>query len=284
MNRVQRFLLIGLGGVAVLIAAGFGAVYTFSEAAIRRIYDVPARPLPVEHTAAALARGQRLAAIYGCTGCHGKDLTGRYATDDPEYPLLHASNLSLRLRDYSDAQIGRAVREGIDYRGRPLWEMPSQGFTAVSDRDMADVVAFLRTVPPKGDPQPAPKFGWHARWVIATGDYEDMPALVREARPKAPIDLGPQYAAARQMVRSACAECHGPDLTGAHEGGKAPDLRIAASYDLEGFRRLMRTGVAADGKERGLMSEVARSRFSNFTDDEIARIHAYLTARAERMP
>lgn len=284
MTRLQRGLLIGLVAVVAIIGLAFGAVYTFSEAAIRRVYDTPARPLAVEHSAAAVARGRRMAAILGCTGCHAEDLTGKYVSDDPDLPVIHAANLSLRLRDYTDAQIGRAVREGVDRDGRPLWEMPSFGFAAVSDRDMADVIAFLRTVPPTGQPQPRPKFSWHARWIIATEGYEDIPALVRQARAKPAVDLGPEFAAGRQRVRSACTECHGPDLTGAPEGGKAPDLMIAASYDLPGFTRLLRTGIGADGKEHGLMTRVARSRFVNFTDAEIAEIHAYLTARAERAP
>jgi hypothetical protein len=43
----------------------------------------------------------------------------------------------------------------------------------------------------------------------------------------------------------------------------------------------MRTGVAMDGKTKGLMSEVARENFTSFTDEDIAALHAYLTARAE---
>jgi hypothetical protein len=55
---------------------------------------------------------------------------------------------------------------------------------------------------------------------------------------------------------------------------------VILAYDLEKFTRLLRTGIAADGKERGLMTGVARGRLYHLSDQQIAGIHAYLTARA----
>ena len=48
--------------------------------------------------------------------------------------------------------------------------------------------------------------------------------------------------------------------------------------------RLLRTGVPAGERELGLMGELARGRYSHFTDAEIAAIHAYLKAVGERHP
>lgn len=42
----------------------------------------------------------------------------------------------------------------------------------------------------------------------------------------------------------------------------------------------MREGVPLDGRELGLMKRVAVGRFSHFTDEEIAALHAYARARA----
>jgi len=41
--------------------------------------------------------------------------------------------------------------------------------------------------------------------------------------------------------------------------------------------KLMRDGVPRDGRKLGLMAEVARSRFSHFTDEEVAGLYAYLS-------
>ena len=40
----------------------------------------------------------------------------------------------------------------------------------------------------------------------------------------------------------------------------------------------MRTGVPPSGKQLAVMSDVARSDFSHFKDDEIEAIHGYLVA------
>ena len=62
-------------------------------------------------------------------------------------------------------------------------------------------------------------------------------------------------------------------------GMVTPPLRaMARSYALEDFRHLLRSGEGSGGRDLGLMSEVARSDFSHFTDGEIDAIHAYLTA------
>jgi hypothetical protein len=63
----------------------------------------------------------------------------------------------------------------------------------------------------------------------------------------------------------------------------APDLTIAAAYDLDAFKRLMHTGVAAGDRDLGLMSQVARNRFARLAEDEVEQLHAYLRARAEAL-
>ena len=45
----------------------------------------------------------------------------------------------------------------------------------------------------------------------------------------------------------------------------------------------MRTGVPPGGRDLGLMKEVAQRDFANYTDEEVAQLHAYLRARAERV-
>ena len=68
----------------------------------------------------------------------------------------------------------------------------------------------------------------------------------------------------------------GPDV-------KAPDLRVAAGYDLAQFKALMRTGRPPDGRDLGLMTTVSKQDFSHLTDAEIDSLHAYLAARAKRL-
>jgi len=50
------------------------------------------------------------------------------------------------------------------------------------------------------------------------------------------------------------------------------------AYREEEFQSFLRTGVATGGRELPLMSDVARSRFSHFADDEVRALYAYLTS------
>ena len=71
-----------------------------------------------------------------------------------------------------------------------------------------------------------------------------------------------------------------PDLRG-YEGDTAPNLAIAKAYSFEAFTRLMREGITLTGHESatGLMTMVARSRFSAYTDDELVALKTYLDQR-----
>lgn len=120
-----------------------------------------------------------------------------------------------------------------------------------------------------------------ARVMLAAGIFKPAAAEVRETDTASGFfpAFGQTNSEGAYLARTACTECHGAKLEG---GGGSPDLRIAAGYNLDDFKRLMRTGKALGNRELKLMSSVARDRFTHFTDDEIRALHSYLVARAAR--
>lgn len=277
---IARIAGRAVAGLAVLAVAGAAAVFGYSEWLIRRPVDEPLVAVTAASGPEAVARGERLSALYGCSGCHGGDLHGDFVSEEPGVMTSHAANLTRVIWDYDDAELARAFRAGVRHDGSALWAMPSESWVAVTDAEAADLIAFLRTHQPSGEAQPAPRLGLRGRWLLVTGRLPLTPAWVAEARARPPLDAGPAFERGRHIASTVCSECHASDLT----GRDSPDLMIAASYDREGFRRLMRTGRPIDDRDLGLMGEVARGRFVHFTDDEIDALHAYLVARAERMP
>jgi mono/diheme cytochrome c family protein len=177
--------------------------------------------------------------------------------------------------------LARAIRDGVKEDGSSLMGMPSESWVAVTDGDMADLLAWLRTHPPKGQARPGPRLGPMGRFLLIRKEVQPAPAWVAEAKAKPAMEAGPEFAVGRRIAQTVCSECHNSDLKGHPD---TPDLLIGAAYDLPRFTRLMRTGIGMDDKEHGLMTEVAKGRFSHFTDQEIADLHAYLTARAEKTP
>ena len=271
--------LVGLVGLLLLAVAG---LYGVSEAMIRQKVEMPIVPVQAATVPGAVARGQHLAQLYGCNGCHEANLQGAKWAESFMDGRLYVANLTRAMPRYSDAQLARAIRTGVRADGSQLWAMPSESWVAVTDAEMSDLLAFLRTHPPAGPETPPMTFGPKTRLRIILGEVEPTPKWVAEARAKPALDVGPAFMRGRHLAQTVCAECHGSDLKGRE--GETPDLMIGAAYDMADFTRLMRTGVAADGKEKGLMTEVARGRFSHFTDQDIADLHAYLAARSERTP
>jgi cytochrome c553 len=275
-----RWIIRGLAALVVVCLFAAAGAFAASEAVIRW----PQAKAPVRLAAVrdqgSVARGQRIATVFGCHDCHGADLSGRLFFDQMPVARIAGPNLSLALRRQSDADVARAIRNGVAADGRPLWIMPSEAFARLSDQETSDLIAYLRTFPARGAPQPDKQLGPVGRLGALMGRFSPAPKLIAAETHTAPADLGPQHAQGRTLAR-ACMECHGRDLKGG-EVTHAPDLAIAGAYDLADFERLLRTGVAAGNRRLGLMSQTAPGRFNVLSHQEIAALHAYLKARADQ--
>ena len=233
-----------------------------------------------------ILHGERLAIVLGCTGCHGKDLTGN-DWSEPGFGQMWSSNLTRSVPDYTDAQLERAISGGVRHDGSDLWAMPSHLFTRLRPDEMAAIIAFLRSRQPTGVAHPLPVFEAGARAEIAADTFRPARIDVEREGRVMPPDLGPAHDRARHIIRATCAECHGLDLRGgeAHPGASSrPDLRIAAGYDAAQFKALLQTGTPIGGRDIGLMGQVARSRYKHLTDAEREAIRAYLHRLAETAP
>ena len=280
---MMKFIRWGLIALTGLIVLAFAVVYGGSEIIIRSKPETPMPTIVAASDPGAVARGAYIGRVSGCDGCHERNLQGgEWHSSGFWNSRLYTANLTRVVPRYTDSQLARAIRSGVRADGTKLWSMPSETWTTMTDAEVADVIAWLRTHPAAGPERPRESFGPLGRLKILLGLTKPIPDWVAVARTNPAFDAGSQYAYGRHLTVRVCSECHRSNLKG--EPGWTPDLLIAASYDLPGFTKFMRTGVAMDGKEKGLMSEVARENFSAFTDADIAAIHAYLTARAEAAP
>lgn len=278
MKSILRWFGWGLASVASLVLIAIAVVYGITEIMLRK--PMPKQPI---HIAAAtypgaVSRGARVAKLYGCADCHGADLKGSLFFDEMPVARIAAPNLSLEIARQTDEDLARAIRTGVAADGRQLWVMPSDAFAHMTDAETSDLLAYLRTVPPRGEAQPAKLVGPVGRLGALLGKFRSAPDEIRLKGRLTPVDLGPQFAQGREIAR-ACTECHGAELKGS-EITHSPDLTIVGAYDLSDFERLLRTGVAAGGRKLGLMSESAPGRFNVLSHEEIAALHAYLQARS----
>ena len=280
MGAWRAGLVWGLSIAGIAVVVGAATVYLSTQRLLDRRYAVVRATNPAAPGADAVSRGRHLADIAGCTDCHGADLRGRVFIDEGWWRgRYYASNLTLKAQSHSDEDLARIVHAGVRPDGRGVIAMPAFGYVRVTDEEMADIVAFIRSRPAGGEVQPPHLIGPLDRWDLWVGrKLKPAVSYVAAELGKAPPDRGLQHERGRHLVGIVCVECHGGDLTGNGWDTGAPDLAVARAYRRDQLTRLLRTGIGVDGKEHGLMSQVARERLHHLTDDEIAAIHDYLTA------
>jgi cytochrome c553 len=265
--------------IVVLAVAFAGLVWIGSELVLRKSYaDIPAVAPPVHGD---VESGKHWAAILGCTSCHELALQGSIMEDEGFWiGSLAAPNVTIQRKLYDDAGLARLIREGVKHDGRGVDTMPSKAFHHASDQIIADVIAFVRSVPDSGEAQPKITYGPIARWNFLTGEWKLGPEEMDHKAARIGQESGaPDAPSGRYIAVLACGECHGLEQKG-DPGGGIPNLAVAKAYSLEEFTNLMRNGEAKGGRKiRPMMAETARRRFSVFSEAEIAALKSFLDAR-----
>jgi cytochrome c553 len=278
MKRLLRWTGVALGSLAALAIIAYAIVYVVSERILGRTYEVPAVVVSIPSDPAAIARGQRLATIRGCFGCHGRQFQGAVMFDEPMIGRVVAPNLTAAVRKYSDAELVGIIRHGVRPGGRSVMVMPAQAYALLTDEDLGRIIAFLKSLPAVEGPGPSLSLGPLGRIGVTTGEFKTVAQVIAETVPP-PEATSEEAARGRYLARTICAECHGTSLRGdSNPDFTSPSLQLVAAYSLESFTQLMRSGVALGGRDLKTMSPTARQRLSLLTDADIAALYSYLHA------
>jgi mono/diheme cytochrome c family protein len=190
-------------------------------------------------------------------------------------------------REFTDADWIRAIRHGVRRNGQSVLFMPSQEYTGMSDDDLGALVAYLKSLPPVDNPQPASSVGPLGRALFVAGQLPLLPAEMIDhgATRRASAPSGATVENGAYIVEG-CKGCHGAELAGGKIPGTPPEWPPAANITPDratgigawteaDFVRALRTGRRPDGRE--LRSEfMPWKNFAHFTDDELAAMWAYL--------
>ena len=273
MKKLIKRVFAGIGALLLLlITSMIVKFYVFSP---------KSRPAPVMTAPTnpeAIERGRYLANhVAACVGCHSKideSVSGEpvvagmlgsgrdFGVWEGAPMHLRASNLTPDkdngIGGWTDGEIARAIREGVDKNGRPLFpQMPYLTYRdTLSDGEVLDIIAYLRTLKPvKNDPG------------MTTVDFP-VSMFVRAA-PK-PLDVSPppppspsdKLARGKWLLRTcSCNDCH-DSVDGKMQ--KLPGKALAGGMKFP----------LPDGKGYAIASNItsdAATGIGSYTDADIRR-------------
>jgi len=288
LRPAVRALAIAFASLAALVLTLVAHGYSVANGSEpRRLL-----PLRVRPDSGLIERGRHLAEI-GCAGCHSPanslPLAGGVTnflelTGGPRLGQLYAPNLTPggRLPGYGDAELGRAIREGLDLERRPFLVMPSNAWRGLSDRDLAALITWLRSQPATGSPTPRRRIAPLAYLILGTHAFEtSRQRPVERPAPGVPERPDAEYGEYLTGLLG-CAGCHGATFRGGRDpfAPRGPDLvAVVTRHPVEAFGRALREGQGVDGRtlDPARMPWVPWRRL---TDVEVTAVYEFLRRQA----
>lgn len=276
---VSGLLTLVVSLVSILMLIGMVKFYTPRSA--------PVLDLTVAGTSEQIARGEHLANSF-CASCHSTTnqlpLTGGLDLGK-DFPMPLGSFVSVNLtpagplKAWSDGEVFRAIRNGIDRDGRGLMVMGGARGRHLSDEDIIALIAYLRSQPATANDTPLPPDQPNALALILTGA-----GMIPEGEPPitTAINMPAKSATAEFgayiLSYQDCVVCHGATLTGGTPGQLAPigpNLALMKGWSKEQFITTMRTGVDPSGHALG--AQMPWQNVGRMDDDELTAVYAYIT-------
>jgi mono/diheme cytochrome c family protein len=313
---MKKLLRIVAAVVAVLVLVAIGA-YVWASVTTSRlraeVYDTHSVDFPIPfpldpgevaalgltpEAAAQLAqeraveRGSHLvAARYPCVACHSTNFGGGVMIDAFPIGTLLGPNLTSgagsRTLTYTPRDWDRIVRHGVLPDGRPA-VMPSEDFQLMSDQELSDIIAYVRTLPAVDNTVPASTFGPLGRVLAATGQFRFSAALitnhtaehaVRPPASEASVEFG-------RHLAGVCTGCHGADFSGGPiPGGDpswpaarnlTPDATGLQGWTYDQFVAAIGKGQRPDGTAVRLPMSLMAPFAASMTEVERRALWAYL--------
>jgi mono/diheme cytochrome c family protein len=247
-------------------------------------------------------RGQYLTKAGGCLGCHTEEkkdavpFAGGRALKTP-FGTFYGPNITpdpqAGIGKWTEADFMRALRHGERPDGAnyfPAFPYPS--FTKISDADMRDLWAYLRTLAPSNRPSQAHDLGFPFSWRFLVTFWKWFfftPGPFADTQGATPVVNRGAYLV---QALGHCGECHtprnflgGPKQSRFLAGGKGPDNKKVPNLTPTGLKGMgdkeltdfLVTGLTSDGDVPAeAMAEVIRNTTSQLTPGDLAATIAYL--------
>jgi mono/diheme cytochrome c family protein len=295
VKKVFRIIGILFASILGLILVTGVVLYIIGNARLNKKYDFPPSNLTIPTDEESISIGKHRAESL-CAGCHGDDLSGVSNWFD-EAPIgkIDSANLTFGPggvgREFtSDEDYVRAIRHGIDPNGKPTLMFAVPATSHLSDEELADIIAYLKTIPPVDHNTNGHQITPIGKIMLAAGQLGNLP--VEDAIHEVHVDNVPsgvtvEYGKYLVDIND-CRTCHGADLAGARIPDPTitkvtPDLTPGGELGMwteEEFVNTLRTGITPHGHE--LDPEfMPREIFEGMTENELKAMWMYLQSLPE---
>jgi len=288
-NAILKWAGVILTGLLTLIFALALILAVVGTMKLNQNYntDHPVVEVKVASSPDKVAWGEKYAVF--CAGCHSSNqalpLTGSNFGEELPFPIgtLYAPNLTPagEIKDWSDGEVIRAIREGVHKDGRALVIMPSQIFHSLSDEDVQSLVAYLRSQPATPPDTPRNNLNAIAAILLATigGSFQTVQPHI--AQPVVAPPAGVTVARGTYMVNiSGCRDCHGENLAGGIAGvGPPPGPNLTAivpKWSEADFVKTIQTGVDPTGHQLDPMQMPWKEISAFASETDLKAMFAYL--------
>jgi len=251
--------------------------------------------------AAAIKRGAYVAVAADCVACHNapgssEAFAGGYGLKTP-FGVITSTNITpdreTGIGNWTERDFFRAVRHGKSPHGLLYPAMPYNAYVKLSDQDMHDLWAYMRTVKPVSKTNAPDQLGfpYNIRLMMAGWNmlfFDNSPFKSSE-------DQSADWNRGAYLVDGAghCASCHTPknglggDITSEYlqgytlQGWFAPEiagnphvgLGNWSNQDIAGY---LKTGSNTKAVASGPMAEAVENSTQHMTDADLAAIATYL--------
>ncbi|MHC4841936.1 MAG: c-type cytochrome [Planctomycetota bacterium] len=288
-GSLKRKLLLGTLGVGVIIAAGVGYIWTAASSELEETFEQKAVALDLDD--GDLDRGKYLVDhVMSCNNedCHRADFGGGVMMDNGAMGLIYAPNLTggdgSKVKDYTPEDWDRAIRHGVKRDKTRALIMPSEDYWAFPDKDIASVVAYIKSQPAVNRESKEQAPGPIARMLLVTGEVKF--AYDKIDHNKGPLDVEPDNTKDYgEVLITTCTGCHGHDLNGGPIVGADPKWPPAANltqnegdgigkWSQDDFFTAMREGKRPDGTD--VKYPMPWKAYAGMTDDDLEALWLYL--------
>ena len=291
IRKIFKWIGIVLGSLLGLLVLAFTVLYvigTIKWNIIRgKEYQIPVEKISIPTDQASIARGEHIATIRMCKDCHAENWGGQFDSV-PGLITLSMPNLTPGAGGVgatnTDEDWVRAIRHGVGYDGRGLLLMPSRVWYYLSDEDLADLIAYLKSLPPVDNEPPKTELGPLGRVMMTLGqlppELTQPDATVIDHDTPRPVAPQPGVTAEYGLyLARTCTVCHGSELNGQtiFDGSVALNLTLGGEmkgWSEEDFIATMRTGVTPNGHQ--LKDVMPWKYFGQMTDSELKAVWMYL--------